>query len=557
MVKNNNTIINSAGEKCKTAKYNMNSTLKQIAIKCYEEQLPNGGFEKLKETINGIDVKHMSVLAILHNKCPKRTDNIWLSELEKPHVHIICVVNDTKQYKVQQFLKELGIVYRQGQDDNLFKNHGVEAVRNLANYSMYLTHETEQAQIDGKYQYDITDIVSNLSIKEIQNIRNGYAKVSNKATSVNMTELGSIDDEAYSIGYNLQDFSEWYSSLSFTIRSHAKMKTIKESYFRGVEARLEDKDKCIIPRLCVFIQGEPGCGKTVTSEKALSGKKIVSVGGQGTGKFDDVTISTEAIIIDDDICPNLLNICDNKICKVYRRNGNNPYWCGHYFIVTSNLLFEDWIDECGNFSEKQKIALHDRFWITHIEETDGHNHLIIDKISDRGNGEMQDARIKMARDFFNRFNEIMYNYVKDNEKRDYSEFFNINSSIERNEKEKKADNIDMNTLREKFLDFYVNMRLNSSTEPPTKLFELFLELFPQYEYAREALKIICLDDTHIGLCEYCYKDKLFDHIEELYLPLYQLLSQIGKDKKEIDELFIRTYPLYEKDRAMLENILLF
>lgn len=66
-------------------------------------------------------------------------------------------------------------------------------------------------------------------------------------------------------------------------------------------------------RLCVFIYGEPNSGKTCASEKALSGKRYLTVKGSSTGKFDNLRVDHRSIIIADDVCPNLLNMTDNYI----------------------------------------------------------------------------------------------------------------------------------------------------------------------------------------------------------------------------------------------------
>lgn len=68
-------------------------------------------------------------------------------------------------------------------------------------------------------------------------------------------------------------------------------------------------------RLCVFIYGEPNSGKTCTPEKALSGKRYLTVKGGSTGKFDNLRVDHQSIIIADDVCANLLNMTDNYICR--------------------------------------------------------------------------------------------------------------------------------------------------------------------------------------------------------------------------------------------------
>lgn len=58
-----------------------------------------------------------------------------------------------------------------------------------------------------------------------------------------MAELGQY---AYKLGYDLGNFESWYSSLDFVIRRNAGMKTVKESYYRGVEERAKRAKKLIV-----------------------------------------------------------------------------------------------------------------------------------------------------------------------------------------------------------------------------------------------------------------------------------------------------------------------
>ena len=76
---------------------------------------------------------------------------------------------------------------------------------------------------------------------------------------------------------------------------------------------------------------------------------------------------TRNIIIDDDVCPNLLNMTDNYICRAYKRQSNNPAWTGKYFIVTSNYTFDEWIAMC-KLGEKHYEAAHSRFYICEIRQ---------------------------------------------------------------------------------------------------------------------------------------------------------------------------------------------
>ena len=136
---------------------------------------------------------------------------------------------------------------------------------------------------------------------------------------------------------NFEDIDEFYESLPLAIRKHSAMKTIIDSYNRRV-ARVASQGKKI-NRVAVFIKGKPNIGKTYSAINCFPNSKKLIVDGGGTGKFDGLTVGTDVVIVDDQITGDLLNMADNKICQIYRRQSNNPHWCGHYLIITSNLSF--------------------------------------------------------------------------------------------------------------------------------------------------------------------------------------------------------------------------
>jgi hypothetical protein len=194
------------------------------------------------------------------------------------------------------------------------------------------------------------------------------------------------------------------------------MKTVKESYQRGVEKRIAEKKTVL--RLCVFIKGNPNTGKTFASLEALQGKRIHTVEGGGTGKFDSLRADHEAIVISDDVCPNLLNMADNYICKVYKRQNNNPAWSGNYLIVTSNLCFEEWLDACKISQKAHVNALKTRFYICEIVKNGDHNRLELLSSSSRGTPQEIESKMNMFIDFQNKFNESMASYSPKEESED-------------------------------------------------------------------------------------------------------------------------------------------
>ena len=395
----------------------IDSKVYALAIKCYDEQLPHGR-DYTFNAIRQIDKSQYQIIAIIHDR-DTVTAGIWAEATVKPHLHVIIrCVDRKKRIRVATFLNWLGIYSRPNFDDALWREHGVETVGNYTGYDMYLTHETKEAIDDTKELYSIDELISNLTKDEIVHIREGYIRVAANAHKVTSDELAALDQDAYDLGYALKNFSQWYDVQPFAVRSHVKMKTIRESYERGVNARIEEG--CTITRLCIYIQGPPNSGKTYAVKAALDGKQILEVGGGGTGKFDRLRPDHNAIVIDDDICPNLLNMTDNYICRAYRRNSNNPAWAGCYFIVTSNLPFADWLkksgidicDKHGNPSAHY-TAMWSRFYICEIRYTDSVAHLALVSSSTRGSSTEQFERAKMFVEFAERFNAIIARYIPD------------------------------------------------------------------------------------------------------------------------------------------------
>lgn len=404
----------------------LNSRVYSISIKCYLEQLPYG-LEETYRRIRALDKARMQVLAILHDRCII-TDGIWVSALEKPHLHIMarCSARKKREY-VSKVLNDLGIYFRPGLDDDLWKNGGVETVGDFTALAVYLTHETEEAVLDGKELYDVTEIVSNLTIDEINQVRAGYTRIVDPQKRLTTAELEALDKGAYELGKELGDFSKWYGSQPFLVRSNSKMRTIKESYQRGVDDRIDEQTEMC--RVCIFIHGKGNTGKTHAARVALSGKRILPVGGSGTGKFDKLRPDHDAIIVDDDIVPNLLNMTDNFICRAYKRGKDNPAWAGQYFIVTSNLTFDEWVTRCG-IPAKNAVgrntanyeAMLTRFCIGRIhKDTQGRNQLFLEQMSTRGSSAVLQERKELVKQFLQKYNETIAQYDPTKEAIDYSD----------------------------------------------------------------------------------------------------------------------------------------
>lgn len=423
-------MCNLAGIKSKRKRpINMSDTVKSLAIKCYEEQMIHG-WADVKRRIKAINKNEFQVIAILHNR-----DNVSMDafekSIEKPHYHIIIrpTHSHNKSVKVSSILKKLGLKYRPDVDKILWENHGVELVGDFNIYTLYLLHETKQAQLDLKAPYRISELVSNLTRKQIEDL----ISIGRQAEKPNATTIAELETEAYERGYKLQDWEEWYHGLPEKIKGHKNIKLIKEKYNYGVEQRIKKDNKIL--RTSIFIQGESNKGKTYAIREAIVAlgiAEIEEISAGGTGQFDDVTPTTEAIILNDNTTSNLLNLCDDYMCRLYRRNSGNPYWCGNIFIATYNDPFEKWVERCGEkvyekvyekdadpssndaklkLVETERLrAIRNRFFICHVEEINGISRLIVDSVPRRGTENVFKKRMDFYKKFHAEFNRVIAEY---------------------------------------------------------------------------------------------------------------------------------------------------
>jgi hypothetical protein len=386
-------------------------------------------YDRLKERIESFD-SEFQVMYIVHDEdTVADPDDYFLLSSVKSHVHMVIKKRNNQSFRINTLLDKLGIRFRRYVDNELWK-HGVATCKNFASCVAYLTHETATAEADGKTIYSRDKIIANCSTSEVDDFREGYL-LSNEHRKLTVQELAKLDKQFYDYGYDLKDFDTLYNSLDFITRSNTKIRTITESYERGVQERIK-KEPPEINRVCLFIEGPPNTGKTYAINKALKAlsHKIYEVTGGGSGKFDKLSITDTAITIDDEVCPNLLNMTDSRITTAYKRNRNNPYWTGNTFVVTSNKKFLSWCTDSGlsvtgfatsptganrfdNLTEHGK-AMISRFIICEVREVGGCFQIIpnTDFSHLRGTPEEKQEKIARAIEIIELANSIMKDYTQ-------------------------------------------------------------------------------------------------------------------------------------------------
>lgn len=438
------------GSKSRRMLFPMSKT-RTMSVKFYDEQIPAPlTIQYVIEQVRGLssELARLQVILCMHNRDVRdSSDDLWAPAVEKRHYHLIARGLEGYQFQVLAMLRRLGVVFRPSIDDELWKNKGVETVGNFSQYALYFTHETDDALSNGsKYTYDLETMwrngesktfdpiyldgcdgfmVANMSMQAVKEIREGYIRVNRKYSKLNIDQKRAIDQELFDLGYQFGNFDKWLDSQDFVVRADAKRRVYEESYARGAERRridMEEKGE-VVNRVCIFIQGESGTGKSYASLGALKQKgfKVLSVDGGGSGKFDKLKPDHDAILVNDDVLPNALNLCDDKICHAYRRQSNNPLWAGRFVVVTSNKSFTDWLTDCHITNPEHVKAMNCRFFRCHMVERGGLYYLELDRdrtnttgyaIPSRGNVEKIQTLLDEFADFQNVFNGISSSYVR-------------------------------------------------------------------------------------------------------------------------------------------------
>lgn len=259
----------------------LKSVTATLAIKCYEEQLPNGS-ATLMDSVKNTDKNEFQIIAINHSRSS-----------EKDHWHIIVrAVDNKKRFQVESMLKRLSIYFREGQDDVLLAERGVETVGDFTSYATYLLHQTVEAKRDGKASYDIADIVSNLSDDEIKQILGGYS-ITKRAIRKNEIEI--LIDRAREAARSRINFYEFIDSLNITGLTEKQENDLRKAYAAGIRRLIEEN--YIVNRLNIRIVCNNNREmKNLVMDaacEALAGKRVIKATRQIKYNID---ASTDAIV---------------------------------------------------------------------------------------------------------------------------------------------------------------------------------------------------------------------------------------------------------------------
>lgn len=367
-------------------------------------------FNKLKSP-RDTKKRHWEIEVICHDRDYKADpDDMSLPSVVKPHFHLLLRDANGNRFTVETILKALNLFYDPKKDSKLFYEQGCTTVKNFASYSMYLTHETEQAQIDGKEVYDISEVITNMTLKELQDIRAGYQRLQPKA-KLSTSDWLELADEATKLAKEMGDFEEWsHTTLNFVQRSETKFKHLHELYNKVLNDTVEQAPD--LTRCCILISGKANDGKSYTTRHALQamGETIYNA-RSGSGKYDGLTSRATAMVFDDRRITDALKVTDNCATVVHGRGtGNDKPWLGHYVVVTTNLTPGEFFkSQVMNNSEVPAIAT--RFYVSQLIYDENRNgRLYATDYGIRGMYDDVSGRHELYEKFADSFNKTIKGY---------------------------------------------------------------------------------------------------------------------------------------------------
>lgn len=302
----------------------LEQTFDTLAAKFYAEQLVID-ITELYKRIREIDPDEFEIIIILH--CDPGT---------KPHFHLIIKAKGGKGTRTGRILKLLGIRFRSGIDDTLMKEHGLETCGDYVLYIRYLLHKSPGAKKKGKQEYNIEDLVSNLSYDCIQSKLDGIE---------NSNPFEILQIEAEELGYNLGNLMNWISFKKLNNLSNSKIKRLMKAYTDGVEKRSFEgatiDRMCICIAICTIIKDRDFIREAVceAAKEALDESFIV-VSSPENKNIGSINPLTRAIIYkganlssDKKEIEYVKNIADDQLSRVRVQGGKGSFWIGDTVVT--------------------------------------------------------------------------------------------------------------------------------------------------------------------------------------------------------------------------------
>lgn len=362
------------------------------------------------------------IAGILHDSDKvKAADDPFKISIEKAHWHLIIRRLSKKRFRVNRIIQLLGLHYikdKNFDDSAMWNNGGAEIIRDFASYFLYLTHETNQAITDGKHKYDRSEVISNFG----DETRNALWQAGLRNQKKSKIDWDEINDIAYNMGLNLKDFDPWVkANLTVTDQANKNFRVVSKSYQQGLSEGVAKIGH--ITRCSILIHGEGNLGKSYTSLESLKALHLnVYRASKGSGKYDNLSTATDAMIFDDVAVSDARNVFDNMAVTLHRRNSNDRAWLGSYAVVTTNDDAETFCRKMAGVSSTEELLdVNDPYTKSKIDAIDAikqrlyictikNNKLIVESATTRGSKTDQAEHDKLFKKFAEKFTAILKNY---------------------------------------------------------------------------------------------------------------------------------------------------
>lgn len=354
--------------------------------------------------------------------------------IEKPHAHLVLIVRGyvgngqgkrrTRRATIGAILEALqnyGLIFRidstnvdiAQSDMNLLKNQGL-SILNLQKKQhirtiVYLTHETDEAyETDGKVQYDRGLVFTN-NLPFFNEAHQYYANILSKPKNIGFDVI-DYQNKFLELGKQLGDFMTLWNNLPYALQTPTNRKHFEMHYNDGLNSIVDNIPP--FPKCCIFLHGVHNVGKTYNTKKAFEmlGIKVYEAPSTGTGKYDDLKLTHKAFIANDTTSlPDILNLCDNKAVRLYRRNRNNPVFLGNYVVITSNLSLDEWCKQGYDHYGQERInAIKSRLIDVYVD-SNRQTHTTLSQL--RGDIDNVAEILKLFDTFLTAFNQSLSSYV--------------------------------------------------------------------------------------------------------------------------------------------------
>lgn len=298
------------------------------------------------KAVQNVDSDIYFVAAILHDKDVFVKD-FWTTEPEDDHIHIVFHGAPYKNGRLRTFivrkaLEMLRISFDPEMDKSILDYGAIEVCKYIVDSVKYITHSTPASEIDGKYPYDDTEVVTNNREKYDEYV-NSVDHASEKARLTAEKAIAYVPSFREA-GLKLMSFRDafrfaglsdwlWY----YCQGKKAIMQVFETAYEEGVDATIAQKK---VDRICLFIYGSHEIGKTTAVEHLCRTLGIpreqIFTTAEGYGKYDGLTPQHEVLLADDVSLQNMLTLADERVAKLSQRNKGYSIFAGSFVIATSN-----------------------------------------------------------------------------------------------------------------------------------------------------------------------------------------------------------------------------